>query len=177
MSSSCLSWVAVPLAERALAVVEDEDVVRRDMLEAVEEAALREVDLLAVARREALVEVADELEGLAPDVDAVAESGRDLRPKPERPARIAAAAASIVQSCGSIGWAVADREPRGSFRGSSARSRWPFACRRTPRREGPRASQPRRRIAVDDHGVARVVAAKAEFMLATKPRFAGWRRR
>ena len=57
----------------------DEDVVGRDVDESLQHAALREVDLLAVARRERLVEHADEVERLAPDVAAVADHRGDPR--------------------------------------------------------------------------------------------------
>ena len=68
-------------AEGAAAAVVGEDVVGDDMAEPVGDRPLTEVDLLAVAGREGLVEGADEVDDGSFDVDAVPDPGRDLRPQ------------------------------------------------------------------------------------------------
>ena len=71
-------------AERARAAVEDVEVVGHHVPQPARQAALAEVDLLAVAGRERLVEAADEVERRAADVEAVADPGRDPRVQPRR---------------------------------------------------------------------------------------------
>ncbi len=70
-----------PGAEAGAAPVVHEHVVGAHVAEPVGDGPLAEVDLLAVAGREGLVEAADEVEGVAADVDAVADRGRDRRPQ------------------------------------------------------------------------------------------------
>ncbi len=146
------------LLEARAAEMEDEDVVGGDVDEAAKHAALREVDLLAVAGREREIEVADEVERRPADVDAVSDRGRDPS--------VAAAATSWRTAVGD----VVDRSPLGqrrdrlrarsgptrSCRGSSGRSRSRRASRSRPRRAA-RSSQSGAdlAVAVEDDDVAR----------------------
>jgi hypothetical protein len=63
-------------------VVEHVEVVGDDVQQPVRGAALAEVDLLAVARRERLVVAADQLERRAAEVKAVADAGGDRGVQP-----------------------------------------------------------------------------------------------
>ena len=65
--------------ERSGLNVEDEHVVGEHMAETMQNAALREVHFLLVSRREAEIELPDQLDGAAPDIDAVPDAGREVR--------------------------------------------------------------------------------------------------
>ena len=91
--------LALERPERARAAVVDVEVVGDDVPQPARQAALGEVDLLAVAGRERLVEQADQLERRAADVEAVPDPGRDARVQARRGARDAV-----------VG--LGDREPR-----------------------------------------------------------------
>src|SRR3982750_2530510 len=65
------------LLERALALVQDEDVIREEMDEAADNAALGKVDLLLVTWREGLVEGPGQVERWGAYEHAVAKRGGD----------------------------------------------------------------------------------------------------
>ena len=158
-------------------MVQHEHVVGGDVDEAVQQAALREVDLLAVAGREGQVEVAHEVERVAAHVDAVADRGGQARVQAQRLRQQGRGGVGQVWSCGSPG--------AGRFRSGTLRivpwlvSALAVATSASECAALPQPVEPARgdhAVAVEHDDVGGSATAKAVLTLPGKPRFSGWRR-
>ena len=136
--------------------MEDVEVVGDHVAQPAREAALAEVDLLAVAGRERLVELADQLQSRAADVEAVPDAGRDPRVQPRRGARdprVGLVDREPRRRLGRRVLPVGDREDRAVVRERAGGRHEPVAVGR-----GAQALEPRGRhdgVGVDDHHVGR----------------------